>query len=62
MQAAREACAALSDAVAAIDAGMPLDVTAVDLTRAQHILGEITGETLDEDVLDRVFETFCVGK
>lgn len=62
VQAAREACAALSDAVAAIDAGMPLDVTAVDLTRAQHILGEITGETLDEDVLDRVFETFCVGK
>ena len=62
MQAAREACRALEDAVAAIDAGLPLDVTAVDLTRAMHILGEITGETFDEDVIDRVFATFCVGK
>ena len=62
VQAAREACAALEDAVRAIDEGMPLDVTAVDLTRAMHILGEITGETLDEDVIDRVFSTFCVGK
>ena len=62
VQAARGACQALEDAVAAIDAGLPLDVTAVDLTRAMHILGEITGETLDEDVIDRVFATFCVGK
>ena len=62
VQAARSACAALRDAVSSVDAGMPLDITSVDLTRAMHILGEITGETLDEDVIDRVFSTFCVGK
>ena len=46
VEAARRACAALSDAVAALSDGMPLDVAAVDLSAALDALGEITGETM----------------
>ncbi|MBI5043854.1 MAG: tRNA uridine-5-carboxymethylaminomethyl(34) synthesis GTPase MnmE [Nitrospirae bacterium] len=35
---------------------------AVDLRAALNALGEITGETATEDILNRIFEEFCVGK
>ena len=54
--------AALCDAVTAIEDGMPLDVAAVDLSAALDALGEITGETMSERVIDEVFAKFCVGK
>ncbi len=62
IQAARRACDALEDACRAIDAGLPLDVCAVDLSCALDALGEITGETMSEQVIDQVFARFCVGK
>ena len=62
VEAARRACQSLQDAAAAIDAGMPLDVAAVDLSAALDVLGEITGETLNEQVISEVFARFCVGK
>ena len=62
MEAARRACAALSDAVTALSDGMPLDVAAVDLSAALDALGEITGETMSEKGIDEVFAKFCVGK
>ena len=62
VEAARRACASLGDAVRAIDDGMPLDLCAVDLSAALDALGEITGETMRETVIDEVFATFCVGK
>ena len=49
-------------ALAALDGGMELDLIAVDLQRALAALGEITGETLNEQVIDEVFARFCVGK
>jgi tRNA modification GTPase len=42
--------------------GEPLDIAEVDLRAAWESLGEIIGETVTEDILDRVFERFCVGK
>jgi len=60
--AARRACDALCDAVRAIDGGMPLDVCAVDLSAALDALGEITGETMSEEIITQVFARFCVGK
>ena len=61
-QAALRACDALDDAMRAIDDGMPLDVCAVDLAAALDCLGEITGETMSEEVISQVFARFCVGK
>lgn len=45
-----------------LEAGIPLDCIEVDVRQAWSHLGEITGETLHEDVLDRIFSSFCVGK
>lgn len=38
------------------------DLLAVDMTAAASALGEITGETVSEDVLETIFGRFCVGK
>lgn len=38
------------------------DVLAIDLKEAWDALGEITGETADEKIINTVFEKFCVGK
>ncbi len=42
--------------------GMPADFVAIDLTSAVNVLGEITGETVTEDLLEVIFSEFCVGK
>jgi len=42
--------------------GMPADFVAIDLTSAANALGEITGETVTEDLLEVIFSEFCVGK
>ncbi|WP_100065414.1 tRNA uridine-5-carboxymethylaminomethyl(34) synthesis GTPase MnmE [Miniphocaeibacter massiliensis] len=42
--------------------GIPIDCLEVDLRDAWEILGEITGETIEDDVLDKIFKDFCIGK
>ncbi|MBS4024943.1 MAG: tRNA uridine-5-carboxymethylaminomethyl(34) synthesis GTPase MnmE [Clostridia bacterium] len=41
---------------------LPVDFLSIDLTAAYEALGEITGETVGEDILDRIFAEFCIGK
>jgi tRNA modification GTPase len=41
---------------------VPTDFMAIDLTAAVNMLGEITGETATEDLLEIIFSEFCVGK
>jgi tRNA modification GTPase len=43
-------------------AGVPLDLVAVDLRTALDHIGEITGHVSNEDILDRIFRDFCIGK
>ncbi len=40
----------------------PWELVAEELRAAIHELGEITGEEVGEDILDRIFEQFCIGK
>ena len=42
--------------------GEALDFVEVDVRAAFDYLGEITGQTLTDDIMDRVFSRFCVGK
>lgn len=52
---------ALKSAVTASAAEAP-EITAVEVQEALHQLGLIVGETTTEDILDRIFSTFCIGK
>ena len=41
---------------------MPEDFISMDLQDANRALGEITGDTSDEEIIDRIFTKFCLGK
>jgi len=60
--ALERAVRALKESKKSIEMRMPLDCIAIDIRDAWHCLGEITGETVDEDVIDRIFSKFCLGK
>ena len=46
----------------AIDQGISLDLAAIDLNASWNYFGEITGDTLSEDLVDKIFSDFCIGK
>jgi tRNA modification GTPase len=52
----------LRQAQQSLHEGIPLDLLAVDLRTALDHIGEITGHVNTEDILDRVFRDFCIGK
>jgi tRNA modification GTPase len=41
---------------------LPEDLIAIDLTAAYKSFGEIIGAEVNEDLLDRIFSEFCLGK
>ncbi len=52
----------LVEARQAIDQGLPPDIVAVDLQEARDSLEEIIGTVTNDDILDRIFSQFCIGK
>lgn len=62
MRLAGRAAEALNEAARAFRAGEPLDLCAVHLHEALQALGQVTGDNVTEDMLDRLFSSFCVGK
>lgn len=58
----REALRRAAAALQGVDAGVAAELAAASVRRALHALGEVTGETATEELLDRVFSAFCVGK
>lgn len=61
-QALRLAFESLAQAADTIRARQPIDLLNVDLTSARYQLGLITGQSASDDLLDRIFSEFCVGK
>lgn len=60
--ALEKAAAHLEDARDGVKSGVPVDIIAIDIRAAWEALGEITGSTVTEDLLDRIFADFCIGK
>ncbi|MDP4180183.1 MAG: tRNA uridine-5-carboxymethylaminomethyl(34) synthesis GTPase MnmE [Bacillota bacterium] len=52
----------IENAMAAYENGMPLDMITIDIKDAAEYLGQITGESVSEDVLHEIFKRFCIGK
>jgi tRNA modification GTPase len=62
VQALTNARASLLDAKKGIDNSISGELLALDLRKAQHHLGEITGRITTEDLLGSIFGRFCIGK
>lgn len=52
----------LNDGISAVRQKLPLDFIEVDYKNAWEYLGEITGDSVGEDLLDHIFSNFCIGK
>ncbi len=61
-RALEEAQEALRQALETLQADMPYELVAVDLRIALDQLGFIVGKTTTDDILERIFSQFCVGK
>ena len=53
---------ALKKAMETISLSMPEDFISMDLQEVNKYLGEITGDSVDEEIIDRIFSQFCLGK
>ncbi|WP_182200366.1 tRNA uridine-5-carboxymethylaminomethyl(34) synthesis GTPase MnmE [Paraliobacillus salinarum] len=62
IQLLKQAIAALDEAMSAMQAGMPIDLVQIDVTRAWQLLGEIVGDTVQDSLIDQLFSQFCLGK
>lgn len=56
------AAASLKDAIAALESGVDMDCVTIDLNAAWQALGGITGNTVTEEIIDKIFSKFCLGK
>ena len=61
-EALRRAAEHLRAAATTLERRLPLDFVSIDLRAAYDTLGEITGETASDDLLERIFHEFCIGK
>lgn len=61
-QLLREVLASLNDAGAAAENMLPYDCIVIDVRNAIDLLGEITGDTVQDEIINEIFSRFCIGK
>ena len=52
----------IDNALNAQNQGMPVEFIAMDIKEAADYLGQITGESVSEDIIHEIFSRFCLGK
>lgn len=52
----------VKDSIRGLKENTPVDLVTIDLNGAVYRLGLLTGETASDDIIDRIFANFCVGK
>ena len=52
----------LNKAVETMEMNMPIDIIAVHIKGIMECLGEITGDTYTDELIDELFSRFCLGK
>lgn len=62
LEALKDAQNSLQKALESINSSISLDLVCLDIKDAWNSLGKITGETSTEQIVDRIFEKFCLGK
>jgi tRNA modification GTPase len=58
----QQAAEALATASSSMVSGCSEELIAVDVTLAMEHLGSVLGKTFSEDLLDKIFGQFCIGK
>ena len=61
-QALNETLEAISDIRDNFQQGISTDFITIDIRRALHSMGEITGEITNDEILGNIFQKFCIGK
>lgn len=57
-----KAAQSLQEVIAGIAAGMPVDLVQIDMTRCWDFLGEIVGDSVQDELITQLFSQFCLGK
>ena len=57
-----QALESLKEVKRGIEQNMPIDMVEIDLKKVWNLLGEITGETYQDELIDQLFSQFCLGK
>lgn len=58
----KKAKESIENGIETLKSGLPIDCASIDFKEAYIKLGEITGDTVSDDVIDRIFSNFCIGK
>ncbi len=58
----RQASASLEHTIAALDSALPTDLLLEDLRHTLHHIGSITGSITTDEILGKIFSSFCIGK
>lgn len=58
----RQALQSLQDAQRAAQERLPYDCIVIDVRNAIDLLGEITGDTVQDEIINEIFARFCIGK
>lgn len=58
----KQASHSLDNVIASVDAGMPIDLVQIDFTNCWNELGEITGDSSPDEMVNELFSRFCLGK